>query len=157
MDKTLISHSEEETEAIGAALGQAAQPGQVIALTGDLGAGKTCLTRGLARGLGIDGPVTSPTFILVAEYDSDRGFPLCHADAYRFNDPVPEAIDIGLDELMDSRGLCVIEWAERIAGLLPADHLRIAIDAPDPATRRLHLQATGPRSAELIVNSQFAR
>lgn len=150
MHLTLISTSETQTESIGRAIGQAAQPGDVVALVGELGAGKTCLTRGMAAGLGIDEPVTSPTFILVAEYRTARGFPLYHADCYRFEKATVEAVDIGLDELMGDDGLCVIEWADRVQPLLPPDVLLITITPLDADTRRLDLQATGPRAVELL-------
>ena len=107
MDLTVFSYSEAQTESIGQALGLAVQPGDVLALVGDLGAGKTCLTRGITRGLSIDEPVTSPTFILVAEYATQRGFPLYHADCYRLGNAAVEAQDIGLDELMRDDGVCV--------------------------------------------------
>ena len=147
----LYTHSDHETEALGVALGQALQPGDVLALSGDLGAGKTCLARGVARGLGIEEPVTSPTFILIAEYRTAAGFPLYHADTYRL-ETAPEAAAqaIGLDELLAGDGVAVVEWAERIAALLPADHLHITLTALDDATRQIDLHAAGPRSALLV-------
>lgn len=99
-----MTHNESETEALGVALGRLMQPGDVLALVGDLGAGKTCLARGVVAGLGIDEPVTSPTFILVAEYTSARGFPLYHADCYRLEQATSEAQSIGLDESAVGRG-----------------------------------------------------
>ena len=149
MDQTLTTHSEAETEALGAALGRLLQPGDVLALVGDLGAGKTCLTRGVARGLGVDEPVTSPTFILVAEYATARGFPLYHADCYRFERAEAEALAIGLDELLLDDGVAVVEWAERIEPLLPPDHLRITLAVLDDARRQLTFQPSGLRAAEL--------
>lgn len=146
----LVTHSEHATEALGARLAALLQPGDVVALVGELGAGKTCLARGIARGLGIDEPVTSPTFILIAEYRTPRGLTLYHADCYRLDAPATEAADIGLDELMDGRGVCVVEWAERVAALLPPDHLHVELVAEDTNTRRLTIRATGPRSADLV-------
>lgn len=147
----LHTHSDHETEALGIALGQSLQPGDVLALSGDLGAGKTCLARGVARGLGIEEPVTSPTFILVAEYRTAAGFPLYHADTYRL-ETAPEAAAqaIGLDELLAGAGVAVVEWAERIASLLPADHLQITLTALDDTTRQIDLHAAGPRAASLL-------
>lgn len=148
---TLITHSAEETEQIGVALGRAMQPGDVVALIGDLGAGKTCLTRGIARGLGIQDPVTSPTFILVAEYRTARGFPLYHADCYRLGDAAAaEAESIGLAEMLPGDGVTVVEWAERISRLLPDDTLRIELIATDESERQMTAQASGQRSRSLL-------
>ena len=109
---TFISHSPTETESLGEQWGRAAQRGWVIALTGDLGAGKTQLVRGLARGLGIPTRVHSPTFTLVIEYAGGR-LPLFHLDLYRLDTPeqIPGA---GLDEFLRADGVTVIEWAERL-------------------------------------------
>lgn len=158
MQHTRITNSEGETEALGAALGRLIQAGDVLALVGDLGAGKTCLTRGIARGLGIDEPVTSPTFILVAEYTAAAGFPLYHADCYRLEQAAAEAQAIGLDELLLDGGVAVVEWAERIEPLLPPDHLRITLIALDDKRRELAFEPHGPRAAEIarrIVNGEL--
>jgi tRNA threonylcarbamoyladenosine biosynthesis protein TsaE len=158
MQQTLITHDETETEALGAALGRLLRPGDVLALVGDLGAGKTCLARGVARGLGIDEPVTSPTFILVAEYNSAAGFPLYHADCYRFDRATTEAMDIGLDELLLDDGVAIVEWAERIEALLPPDHLRITLAVLDDTRRELTFAPHGSRAAEItrrIVNGEL--
>jgi tRNA threonylcarbamoyladenosine biosynthesis protein TsaE len=153
MQQTLITYSETETEALGATLGRLLQPGDVLALVGDLGAGKTCLAKGVARGLGIDEPVTSPTFILVAEYATAAGFPLYHADCYRLEQAAAEAQAIGLDELLLDDGVAVVEWAERIEPLLPADHLRITIEVIDDTRRQLTFDSRGPRAAQLLEQS----
>lgn len=150
MTHTFLTHSEIETEALGQALGRRLQPGDVVALVGDLGAGKTCLTRGMAAGLGVQEPVASPTFILVAEYSTAAGFPLYHADCYRLDNPTREAEDIGLDELMADHGAVVVEWADRIAALLPPDHLRVTLEIVDDHRRRITLEPTGPRAARLL-------
>jgi len=158
MELTRTTSSESETEALGATLGQLLQPGDVLALVGDLGAGKTCLTRGLAAGLGIDEPVTSPTFILVAEYTTAAGFPLYHADCYRLEHAASEAQSIGLDELLLDDGVAVVEWAERIEPLLPPDHLRITLVVLDDTHRELIFAPHGTRAAELarrIVNGEL--
>ena len=109
--ETITTRSEAETEALGERLGAALQPGSVLLLRGDLGAGKTTLVRGLARGLGIDpGEVSSPTFVLINEY---RGrLTLHHVDLYRLEGAAVD--DLGLDELTDGGGAVVIEWAERL-------------------------------------------
>lgn len=152
----LVTHSEQATEDVGARLATRLRPGDVVALVGELGAGKTSLARGIARGLGIVEPVTSPTFILVAEYHTPKGLILYHADCYRLDTPAAEAADIGLDELMDGRGVCVVEWAERVAAMLPPDHLRVDLMAEGTNTRRLTFCATGPRSAELVRHLSIA-
>ena len=157
MPSDLITHNEAETEALGAALGRLLQAGDALALVGDLGAGKTCLARGVAAGLGVREPVTSPTFILVAEYATARGFPLYHADCYRLERAAAEAQAIGLDELLLGDGVAIVEWAERIEPLLPPDHLRITLTALDDSRRRLTFEPQGARAAELarrIFNGQ---
>ncbi len=150
MQQDLITHSEAETEALGATLGRLLQAGDVLALVGDLGAGKTCLARGVARGLGVNESVTSPTFILVAEYSTAAGFPLHHADCYRLEQAAAEALSIGLDELLLDDGVAIVEWAERIESLLPPDHLRITLTALDDARRQLVFVPHGARAAQIL-------
>ena len=130
--------------ALGERIGTLVVPGAVIALQGDLGAGKSVLARGIARGLGIAGRVPSPTFILVAQYDQGR-VPLFHADLYRLSDP-DELENLGLDEMLGGDAVCVVEWAERFPELLPVDTLtiRITIDAED--VRHIQVDAGGPRA-----------
>ena len=109
---TFISHSPEETAALGEQWGREAQPGWVIGLTGDLGAGKTQLVKGLARGLGITGRIQSPTFALVNEYTGGR-LPLAHIDLYRLETPA-QIVGAGLEVYFNKpRGVAVIEWCER--------------------------------------------
>ncbi len=105
------SHSEAETEALGQRLAQDLRPGDVVALEGDLGAGKTAFTRGLARGLGCAGRVTSPTFTIVNEYDGGR-LSLFHFDLYRLSSP-EELFDIGWEDYLDRGGVCCVEWSGR--------------------------------------------
>ncbi len=146
----ITTHSEAETRHVGAVLGTLLQPGDVIALIGPLGAGKTRLVQGIAQGLGIDRPVTSPTFILMNLYPSPNGHTLCHIDCYRFRDPVEEGYEMGLDQQLGSEDICVVEWAERIAALLPPDHLTITIEPMDETLRHLTFRAGGPRSRALL-------
>lgn len=152
------SHSPAETYALGQQLGSVVQTPQLIALQGDLGAGKTALTQGIAAGLGITARVTSPTFILINRYPTASGAELVHIDCYRLGetrtDPTLEAAALGLEEILaDEQAIVVIEWAERIADLLPDDHLQITLTPLPPAeqSRQLVLSATGPTSAALLT------
>ena len=107
-----LSNSPEETEKIGEALARQLQPGTVLAYRGDLGAGKTAFTRGLARGLGIEEPVTSPTYTIVNEYLSGR-LPLFHFDMYRLRS-ADDLFDIGWDDYLERGGVCAVEWSENV-------------------------------------------
>jgi tRNA threonylcarbamoyladenosine biosynthesis protein TsaE len=116
--------SPEGTEAAGERLGATLGPGDVVALTGPLGAGKTVFVQGLVRGLGVTTGATSPTFVLVNEY---RGrLPVHHVDAYR-TAGLTELLDLGLDEMMDGEGVTLVEWAEKLEPLLPARAVRVHI------------------------------
>ncbi len=119
-----ISHSPAETEAIGQALGETLHPGTVLAYLGDLGMGKTAFTRGLARGLGCHGRVTSPTFTIVNEYEGR--IPLFHFDMYRLTDS-EDLFDIGWEDYLERSGVCAVEWSERISDALPEDTLYVTI------------------------------
>ena len=121
----LLSHSPEETEDIGARLAETLKPGAVVAFTGDLGAGKTAFTRGLARGLGVPDRVTSPTFTIVNEYEGGR-LPLFHFDMYRLGS-ADELFDIGWEDYLRRGGVCAVEWSENIAGALEPDAVRVDI------------------------------
>ena len=110
------THSESETETVGEALAATLSPGTVIAFTGDLGAGKTAFTRGLARGLGIGERVTSTTFTIVNEYEGGR-LPLFHFDMYRLESS-EELFDIGWDDYLRRGGVCAVEWSEKVADAL---------------------------------------
>ncbi len=111
------SYSSEETYAVGEQLAGAAQPGEIYALSGDLGVGKTVFTKGFAAGLGIREPVNSPTFAILQIYESGR-LPLYHFDVYRIEEP-EEMEEVGLDEYLFGKGVCLIEWPEQIADFLP--------------------------------------
>lgn len=119
-----LSHSVEETEALGVSLARKLRPGDVVAYRGDLGAGKTALTRGLARGLGCTGRVTSPTFTIVNEYGGP--VPLFHFDMYRLGGP-DELYDIGWEDYLVRGGVCAVEWSERITGALPPGTVTVSI------------------------------
>ena len=119
-----VSHSVSDTEAFGERLAQRLRPGDVVAYTGSLGMGKTALTRGLARGLGCKGRVTSPTFTIVNEYEG--GMPLFHFDLYRLGSS-DELYDIGWDDYLSRGGVCAVEWSERVADALPEDAVTVNI------------------------------
>ena len=119
------SNSAQETFDFGVQLGKGALPGQVICLDGDLGTGKTVLTKGIAAGLGIEEPVVSPTFTIMQIYDQGR-LPLYHFDVYRIDDP-DEMEEIGYREYFYGSGVTIIEWSELIADILPQDAVRIRI------------------------------
>ena len=123
----LISTSVEMTEKLGEVLGGAVSSGDVITLDGDLGAGKTAFTRGLARGMGLSSRVTSPTFTIVNEYNDKEGMPrLFHFDTYRLS-CCDDFYDAGLDEYFDRNGVCAIEWSSVIEEALPAERIALAI------------------------------
>jgi tRNA threonylcarbamoyladenosine biosynthesis protein TsaE len=125
MDR-LISSSPEETMAIGAAIARGLKPGSVVALRGGLGAGKTCLAKGIARGLGIAEEVTSPSYTIVSEYFTASHVPFYHIDAYRLNgDDDFEALGGG--EYLNGQGIAVIEWSERIPGSIPRSAMVVEI------------------------------
>ena len=119
------SNSAQETFDFGLELGKKAVPGQVICLDGDLGTGKTVLTKGIAAGVGVDEPVVSPTFTIVQIYEQGR-IPLYHFDVYRIDDP-DEMEEIGYREYFYGKGLTIIEWSELIEDILPEDAMRIRI------------------------------
>ena len=121
----LLSHSPEDTEDIGARLAEQLEPGAVVAFTGDLGAGKTAFTRGLARGLGIPDRITSPTFTIVNDYEGGR-LPLFHFDMYRLGS-ADELFDIGWEDYLCRGGVCAVEWSENIADALEEDAVRVDI------------------------------
>jgi tRNA threonylcarbamoyladenosine biosynthesis protein TsaE len=142
----LKSSSVTETEKIGAALGALAFSGMVVVLSGELGAGKTAFSRGVARGLGVRGPVTSPTFTLINEYTGR--LPLYHFDVYRLNDPV-ELADLGYEEYLEDEGVCLIEWGDLVQEWLPKEHLKVQLKGQGD-TRTLTFTAQGQRYEKLI-------
>ena len=120
-----LSHNEQETEALGQRLAAALSPGAVVAYRGGLGMGKTAFTRGLAKGLGYSGRVTSPTFTIVNEYEGGR-LPLFHFDMYRLEDD-DALFDIGWEDYLDRGGVCAVEWSEQVSGAMPADTVYVTI------------------------------
>jgi len=132
---TFIIDTEAGTRALGLSIADAAEPGDIIALTGDLGTGKTALTKYIAEGLGIKEEVISPTFTIVREYRSGR-LPLFHFDVYRLSGP-EEFIDAGAEDYLEDSGLSVIEWADIVADALPADALLVNIEYAEDDKRRI--------------------
>ena len=130
-----ITNSPEETEALGARLAGALEPGAVVAFTGDLGAGKTAFVRGLARGLGIPDRVTSPTFTIVNEYEGGR-LPLFHFDLYRLGS-ADELFDIGWEDYLAQGGVCAVEWSERMEELLEPGTIRVDLRRGEDESRRV--------------------
>ena len=139
----ITTHSADETQALGQKLASRLAPGDVIAYFGDLGAGKTAFTRGLAQGLGITDPVTSPTYTIVNEYLSGR-IPLFHFDMYRLSSS-DEPFDIGWEDYLSRGGVCAVEWSENVEDALQ-DAIRVTIekDADEPDTRHITITG-GPR------------
>lgn len=144
---TLTARSPEETQAIGRALGGIARAGDVFLLTGDLGAGKTCLTQGVLWGLGGEEYARSPTFVLICEYPAR--LTLYHMDLYRL-DTLDEVIDLGLDEYIYGDGVCVVEWADKAAAAFDGDAMRIAIAIESPGVRSVALTASSQRYADML-------
>ena len=132
-----ITNSPAETEALGAALAARLTPGAVLAYRGDLGAGKTAFTRGLARGLGYTEPVTSPTYTIVNEYLGGR-LPLFHFDMYRLSSS-DDLWDIGWEDYMDRGGVCAVEWSENVSDAMEGA-ITVGIDKLDDTTRRITLE-----------------
>ena len=142
-----ITNSPAETEAVGAALAKALKPGSVIACRGDLGAGKTAFTRGLARGLGVKESVTSPTYTIVNEYLSGT-MPLFHFDMYRLGSE-DELFDIGWEDYLERGGVCAVEWSENVWGAME-DALIVTISRLSEDTRRIEIEG-GDRIADLSL------
>ncbi len=144
----LISHSPEQTHDVGFSLGELVQEDDLILLVGDLGAGKTCFAQGVAEGLGFSGYASSPSFVLVREYQGRiKAF---HIDLYRL-DGMEEILGIGLEEDLSAGGICIIEWANKALEFLPDQALLVTFDYHLEADeRRLRFEAHGPRYVDLL-------
>jgi tRNA threonylcarbamoyladenosine biosynthesis protein TsaE len=143
-----FSRSAEQTRRLGARLGVALRCGDVLCLQGDLGAGKTTFVQGVAKGWGSQDAVSSPTFILVNEYRRADGGLLFHMDAYRIAS-MPEAEELDLEAMLTA-GALLIEWPERVDGLVPPEHLWVTFEHVDEEERKLQFRAVGRRYDELL-------
>ena len=144
MEKIYQTTTAEETFQLGTAMAKEAGPGDVIALVGDLGVGKTVFAKGFAEGLGITSPITSPTFTIVCEYEEGR-LPLYHFDVYRIED-IEELFEIGFEDYLYGDGVCLIEWADRFLEELPEETTVVTIqkDPQNPAElRRVEVSSIG--------------
>ncbi len=143
----LISHSPEQTQRLGVHIGELALPGDIFLLVGDLGAGKTCLTQGIAWGLDIKEYTLSPSFVIMRELHGR--LPLYHIDLYRLNQ-VEEIEELGLDDYLYGNGVCVVEWAEKGLGVLPTEHLLIEINYLSDTERSFQLKPSGKRYLKIL-------
>jgi tRNA threonylcarbamoyladenosine biosynthesis protein TsaE len=147
-----ISHSEAQTRRLGARLGSLLEPGDVVALVGDLGSGKTRWVQGVCEGLGVTDPVISPTFTLVNEY---RGrYPIYHIDLYRLT--AAETLTFGLEEYLDGEGISLIEWADRAGEVLPESYLAVELYYLEETKRRIVLRPQGQRFIKLLADFKAA-
>jgi tRNA threonylcarbamoyladenosine biosynthesis protein TsaE len=144
----LISHSVRETQTLGERIGRLARPGDVYLLIGNLGSGKTCLTQGIAWGLGIKEYAMSPSFVIVRELYGR--LPLYHIDLYRL-DYIEETVDLGLDDYLYGHGVCVVEWAEKALNILPQEHLLIKISYLAGTKRHFLMEAKGERYQKILA------
>src|SRR5436309_9150015 len=150
MDPAVRMRTAEDTRAVGEALAPLLRVHDVLVLTGELGAGKTTLVRGIARGLGATEHVASPTFTLVREYVTGR-IPVAHVDVYRL-DRIQDVVDLALEELENGACVLIVEWGDAVGDLLPDDRLRVELTSEDPTggsdARRIAITAVGPSWVE---------
>jgi tRNA threonylcarbamoyladenosine biosynthesis protein TsaE len=144
-----ISRSPERTQQLGTRLGELARSGDVFLLTGNLGSGKTCLTQGIAWGLGVKEYAFSPSFVLIREYAGR--LPLYHIDFYRL-DLIEEMSDLGLDEYLYGGGVSVVEWADKGMVLMPEEHLLISLSYLSETERSITFEPKGRRYTELLAS-----
>ena len=144
----LISHSPEETQKLGRSIGELALPGDVFLLVGNLGSGKTCLTQGIAWGLGIKEYTMSPSFVIIRELYGR--LPLYHIDLYRL-DRIEESMDLGLDDYFYGRGVSVVEWAEKALSIMPPEYLLVKIGNLSDTERSFRMEPSGQRYQEMVA------
>jgi len=146
----IVTHSPEQTFAVGQKLGSLLRPGDVICLQGELGSGKTCLTQGIGAGMHVQGTINSPTFVFVNEHAPANDGPyLYHVDLYRIGD-YSEVYSLGLEDYMYGDGVTVIEWAERAIEILPPYRLWVLLKHVSYTERLLLFEASGPRYVEIL-------
>ncbi|MBN1643297.1 MAG: tRNA (adenosine(37)-N6)-threonylcarbamoyltransferase complex ATPase subunit type 1 TsaE [Dehalococcoidales bacterium] len=143
----LVTHSPEQTQKLGSSIGKLAEPGDILLLGGKLGAGKTCLTQGIAWGLDIEEYTLSPSFVIMREMHGR--LPLYHMDFYRL-DKIEEIRDLGLDDYLYGKGICVIEWANKGLDALPEDHLLVKIDYVSENERNFAIEPKGERYFRML-------
>ena len=134
---TYITHSAQETVDLGEKIGSLLKSGDVIAMTGTLAAGKTTITKGLAKALGITDVVTSPTFCLISEYEGTK-MPLYHMDVYRLDGP-EDFINLGVEDMLDGDGVCIVEWSEKVSSELPKRTIKIEITPLEDGSRQIKI------------------
>ena len=144
----LVTHSPEQTQNLGTSIGKLAEPGDIFLLVGELGAGKTCLTQGIAWGLDIQEYTLSPSFVIMRELHGR--LTLYHIDLYRL-DKTEEIRDLGLDDYLYGKGICVIEWANKGLDVLPKDHLLIKIDHISDNERNFVMEPKGTRYISMLT------
>jgi len=144
----LISQSPEQTQKLGMRIGELSLPGDVFLLVGELGTGKTCLTQGIAWGLGIKEYALSPSFVIMRELYGR--LPLYHIDLYRL-DRIEESMELGLDDYLYGQGVCVVEWAEKALSILPREHLLIKISYLSDTGRSFQMEPSGQRYLEIVA------
>lgn len=145
---TISANSLTETQQLAGRLASVLQLGDVVALIGELGAGKTHFVQAIASSLAVDQDfVNSPTFVLIQEYEGT--LPICHIDAYRLHDS-DEFLELGADEILGGETVCLIEWADRVADVLPRDRITIQIEATGEQSRQFRISSSGPRSDQAL-------
>jgi len=155
MDRLVVeTQSEDETRAIGCRLGAAVAPGDVFILRGGFGAGKTTLVQGIAQGLGVDGPVTSPSFVIANEYEGR--IPIYHLDLYRVEVMDPTTLE-AISEYFGSEGVCAVEWPDSLPGDLVPHATRIEFAVTGDETRRLEVESAEPRLRDVFVQAAVAK
>ncbi|MFQ5987861.1 MAG: tRNA (adenosine(37)-N6)-threonylcarbamoyltransferase complex ATPase subunit type 1 TsaE [Dehalococcoidia bacterium] len=142
-----VSESPEQTQQLGLRLGRLAKLGDLFLLVGGLGTGKTCLTQGIAWGLGIEGYATSPSFVVINHYQGR--LPFYHIDLYRL-DRIEEVIELGLEDYLYGRGVCVVEWAEKGLEVLPQEHLLVEMSFLFDTGRSITFKPSGERYVEML-------